>query len=196
MFLVLIAIGAYIYLAFCVLFYGLRFGSFAVTAWIMAFLFVALIAWSVHHLLTPTKKQKKAMQQLAQRAQAQRPAPAPSPAPVAADPIHHITFRVAGVTFENEDGTSRQNILSNLKFVPEEDLDVTFTETTYDGAPAIEVHINGDQVGYVPKAKISTMQEALASFAWTIEDVRILGGGRTEDGERLNYGVEITGSWI
>lgn len=196
MFLVLIAIGAYIYLAFQVFFQGLRFGSFMTSVGIMAILFIILIAWSVHHLMTPTKKQKKAMQQLAQRAQAQRPAPAPSPAPVAADPIHHITFRVAGTTFENEDGTSRQNILSNLKFVPEEDLDVTFTETTYDGAPAIEVHINGDQVGYVPKAKISTMQEALASLAWTMEDVRILGGGRTEDGERLNYGVEITGSWI
>lgn len=196
MFLVLIAIGAYIYLAFQVLFHGLRFGSFMTSVGIMAVLFIVLIVWSVHHLLTPTKKQKKAMQQLAQRVQAQPQAPAPAAAPIAADPIHHITFRVAGVTFDNEDGTSRQCNLADLKFEePSGPEDVTFRETTYKGDPAIEVYISNKQVGYVPKTTIPTMLEALSSSSWTVDDLRIIGGGKTEDGRRLSYGAEITGSW-
>ena len=113
-----------------------------------------------------------------------------------------ISFRVAGVTFDNDDGTSRQDILRHLHFGDApyaddpEDLDVDFVETDYHGDPAIEVHINGYQVGHVPKGKVNAMLKAIASHADTVDSVRIIGGGRKEDGERISYGCEIEVSYI
>lgn len=113
-----------------------------------------------------------------------------------------IRFRVAGVTFDNDDGTSRQDILRHLYFGDApyaddpEDLDVDFVETDYHGDPAIEVHINGYQVGHVPKGKVNAMLKAIASHADTVDSVRIIGGGRKEDGERMSYGCEIEVSYI
>ena len=113
-----------------------------------------------------------------------------------------ISFRVAGVSFDNDDGTSRQDILRHLHFGDApyaddpEDLDVEFIETDYQGDPAIEVHINGYQVGHVPQEKVSAMLKAIASHADTVDSVRIIGGGRTEDGERISYGCEIEVSYI
>lgn len=113
-----------------------------------------------------------------------------------------ISFRVAGVTFDNDDGTSRQDILRHLHFGDApyaddpEDLDVEFIETDYQGDPAIEVHINGYQVGHVPKGKVNAMLKAIASHADTVDSVRIIGGGRKEDGERMSYGCEIEVSYI
>ena len=130
-----------------------------------------------------------------QRSQAQTAAPSDSEEKT-------ISFRVAGVSFDNDDGTSRQDILRHLHFGDApyaddpEDLDVDFVETDYHGDPAIEVHINGYQVGYVPKGKVNAMLKAIASHADTVDSVRIIGGGRTEDGERISYGCEIEVSYI
>lgn len=131
----------------------------------------------------------------AQRSQTQTAAPSDSEEKT-------IRFRVAGVSFDNDDGTSRQDILRHLYFGDApyaddpEDLDVEFIETEYQGDPAIEVHINGYQVGHVPQEKVSAMLKAIASHADTVDSVRIIGGGRKEDGERISYGCEIEVSYI
>lgn len=110
-----------------------------------------------------------------------------------------ITFRVAGTTFDNDDGSSRQEILRHLKFgdAPwandQDDLTATLEETEYDGQQAITVFINDYQVGFVPKTSIRQVAAARKHVATCyVSDVRILGGGADSEGRPLSYGCEIT----
>lgn len=62
---------------------------------------------------------------------------------------------VAGVTFDNDDGTSRQEIMKNLvgnnkTFISYCD----FKYTTFEDEMAIEVYIDKQMIGYVPRTKI------------------------------------------
>ncbi len=112
-----------------------------------------------------------------------------------------VTFRVAGVTFDNDDGSSRQEILRHLRFRDEPYVDedaelmVNFVESEYEGQLAIEVWINDYQVGHVPKSKISQVKAAMDSHAWTVDSCSIYGGSRDESGEKHSYGCEISLSW-
>ena len=70
-----------------------------------------------------------------------------------------------------------------------------FVESEYDGQLAIEVHINGYQVGFVPKTLVRKVKAAMDSYAWTVDGYSIYGGSMEEYGEKHNYGCEITISW-
>ena len=175
------------------LFHGLRIGSFLSTVAIVGFLFIVLVLWSVHKLAQPGKKMKQA----AARAVADRQATARAVSSLADSGT--VSVRVAGVTFDNEDGTSRQDILRHLRFGDSpwaddpDDLVATLEETTFDGALAFAVLVNGYQVGFVPKASVSKVAEAQQHPATCfVSSVRITGGGMSEDGARLSYGCEIT----
>lgn len=60
--------------------------------------------------------------------------------------------KVAGVTFCNPDGESRQKILDNLGFGWKT---AVLKQTVFEGERAVEVWIEGKQVGYIPKANLS-----------------------------------------
>jgi len=60
--LVLLCWAGYLYLADRVVFHGLRLGSFITSIAAIAFLFVVLVIWTVHHLSEPSKQQKEAAQ--------------------------------------------------------------------------------------------------------------------------------------
>lgn len=190
---VVIAWLAYFYFFYQFLFNGFRISNFITTLLIISGLFIALVLWTVHRITEPSKKKKQA----AARAAAARLAA--DRATVAAADSGSITFRVAGVTFENNDGTSRQEILRHLKFGDApwaddpEDLTATLEETEYEGEQAFAVFVNGYQVGNVPKAsirKVAVAQEHVATCY--VSAVRILGGGMDQDGRELSYGCEIT----
>ena len=65
-----------------------------------------------------------------------------------------LVIPVASVTFDNDDGTSRQKILKDLK-VTGGDAYLNLEEYEYKGAPAIRVLVNDMCVGNVPKARVA-----------------------------------------
>ena len=139
----------------------------------------------------------------AKPAAAPAPAPAPkaSPAPAPAKPAEQfrfLTFRVAGVTYRNEDRTERQVILRHIKFedspyVTDGTVDIHITPYDYQGEPAFKVLVNDYQIGSVPRDKVQEVRDAMDHGA-TVSAFDIYGGG-TRNGEKLSYGCEITLRW-
>ena len=122
----------------------------------------------------------------------------PRKAPVAEKakaPYEFMTFRVAGVSFNNEDGTSRQSILRAFRFRDppfDEHSNVTVEDTGYNGEPAFQIKLNGICVGWVPKDEIAEL-----SSKWDkidkITAFDVTGGGFDPDtGERRHYGATIS----
>jgi CTP-dependent riboflavin kinase len=71
-------------------------------------------------------------------------------------------FRVVGVTFNNDDGTSRQRLLRKIKqekrpFNKEQN--VVLEQYIFRGQPAISVEVNGFQIGNIPKEDVSFIIE-------------------------------------
>lgn len=183
--------------AYCIffvqfLFHGFRIRDFITTILIIGVLFILLVLWTVHKLTEPSKRARMA-------AAARQAAGSPAPSSGSAAGSGSVTFRVAGTTFENDDGTSRQDILRHMKFGDSpwaedpEDLMVTIEEETYEGELAFAVFINDYQVGFVPKNYIKKVETARQNIATCfVSDVKITGGGISEDGRKLSYGCTIT----
>lgn len=64
---------------------------------------------------------------------------------------------LAGVTFENEDGTSRQKLLKDFKARGGQ-ADLELEEYEYKGAPAIRVLVDGECVGNIPRNRVDELQ--------------------------------------
>ena len=190
--LVIIVWLAYVYFVIQVLLNGLRIVNFTTSIGIIVIGFFVMAFWGVHHLtrvkITPRSVPK--------------PDDPPAPAPVSSSsPFANkkkFTFRVAGTTFSNPDGSSRQTILRHMKFGDEpyahgqDPLEVVISPVTFEGAPAFEIYINDYMIGYVPKQHIQQMQAISDSEDCTIKHVAIIGGGNAPDGAPLAYGCEIT----
>ena len=181
---------AYAFLVTRVIFHGFRIGDFGTTVIVLAVGLVVAIWWSVHFTIKPTKRRLK-------QATTVRPAPAhqvpvPESAPVS------IKFNVAGTTFTNSDGSSRQEILRHLRFGDPPyaekpgDLSLSLREESFRGDPAIAVLINGYQVGFVPKDTISEVQAAMISKSWAVDSLLITGGGVLDNGEKCSYGCSVS----
>jgi len=180
---VFVAWVAYIFLFIQFIFHDFRIGSFLTTAVVFGVAFFVLIFWTLHHLTHPRK--------FIQQPAVPQEAPA-APAP-AADDSGTITFRVAGVTFENDDGESRQDILQDLRGEDPDDLVAELQATEYNGEPAVAVLVNGRQVGNVPKKLVREVSAAMEHVATCyISGVRIIGGGEDREGNQLSFGCEIT----
>ena len=81
-------------------------------------------------------------------------------------------FSVAGVTFANEDGSSRQKILSEIydaQLAEDLDPDVTLERYEYEGKPAIHVLVNGRCVGNVPRMEVDDVSEIMDKALKRIE---------------------------
>lgn len=63
----------------------------------------------------------------------------------------HRAFRtyVAGVTYNNADGSSRQETIRKMS--PGDS--ISFNATKFNGEPAIELHFKEKMIGYLPKAE-------------------------------------------
>lgn len=64
-----------------------------------------------------------------------------------------IRTSIAGVTFNNEDGTSRQKILKDVKSYLG-DAELTLQEYQFNGKPAIHVYLDDQCIGDIPKARV------------------------------------------
>ena len=66
---------------------------------------------------------------------------------------------VAGVTFNNEDGESRQEILKSFIGKKRQYIGYcTFHFTTWEDEDAIEVWMNDKMIGYIPRTKINLVE--------------------------------------
>lgn len=61
-------------------------------------------------------------------------------------------IKVAGVTFANEDGESRQEILKDFGFGYRYAI---LKQTTFDGERAVEIWVDSKLIGYVPKTQLN-----------------------------------------
>ena len=104
----------------------------------------------------------------------------------------HIKFKVKGVTFKNDDGSSRQTILRKLKFRDppfDEKVITSLEEYEFDGERALAICVNDLQIGSLPKELLDIAFEHIDDNL-CISAVDVYGGGKDEDGERRNYGAE------
>lgn len=68
------------------------------------------------------------------------------------------TFRVVGVTFQNEDGRSRQEILKKIRYrgAPyRTDPDIRLVKHDYNGGEAVAVYANEEQIGHISEIDLS-----------------------------------------
>lgn len=95
--------------------------------------------------------------------------------------VREIHTKVAGVTFRNEDGTSRQKILADI--CPGEA--VSFEYYEYQGAPAYSVNWCGQQIGNLPADLARDLHDLPDTYTFVGEANEITGG----DG--LKYGCNL-----
>lgn len=76
------------------------------------------------------------------------------------------TIRVAGVTFNNPDGTSRQELIRNLGTGWKT---AKLRQTEYEGERAVEVRISGHLVGYIPKTQLGNPMSEQSELTALIE---------------------------
>ena len=75
---------------------------------------------------------------------------------------NRINFNVAGVTFNNDDGTSRQELLRALyEKKGYSKRDILLQKYEYDGKDAVHVIARGNIIGNVPKECVKTIIEHL-----------------------------------
>lgn len=104
----------------------------------------------------------------------------------------YFKFRVAGVTFSNGRKT-RQAILRKIKWgdEPFDFVEWTIEKYDYNGAPAVGVYANGEQVGNVPKEQLAFVLDNWDRIR-SVYHTDIYGGGTDDNGQPLNFGCEVT----
>ncbi len=103
-------------------------------------------------------------------------------------------IKVAGVTFNNDDGVSRQLILRKLHFHDSpfnEYADVEIKQYDFNGQPAFGVYVNNMQIGNIPAALVPFIQENISRIE-SISYIDVYGGGHSQDGQPISYGCKIT----
>lgn len=86
-------------------------------------------------------------------------------------PVNY-TYKIVGVTFENDNGTDRQQLLKKiynravkeLKADPWLDVDynVSFRSYEFDGSPALAVLVDGYEIGNIAADSVNDVSEILA----------------------------------
>ena len=138
---------------------------------------------------------RKAKNAPAVRRDAPAPAAPAKPAQPARQEYQFVNFKVAGVTFKNEDGSDRQTILRHIKFqdppyiTDPDNVDIEIKHFEYQGEPAFRCVVNGYTIGNVPKAQVQEVADAIEHGA-VVSGFHVTGGG-SMDGEKIRYGCDI-----
>lgn len=105
-----------------------------------------------------------------------------------------FTFKIAGVTYKNEDRHSRQAILRRLKYGDPPfncgDVDLELKEYEHEGEPAVGVYLAGEQVGNIARDDLATLLPRMDRFVDCVS-YEVTGGGQ-RNGEKLNYGLKLS----
>lgn len=126
-------------------------------------------------------------------------APTPAPSKIAPSIVKPVptererTFKIVGVTFKNEDGTSRQKLIQKIDEAGVYAYEFSFEEYDYEGETAIGLFFEDDdyesrQLGNISRAEVDSMLRIMDQI--TDFDVEIIGG----DG--LSYGIRVTVKYI
>lgn len=98
-----------------------------------------------------------------------------------------IVTKVAGVTFDNEDGTERQDILR--QYVENGSTDaISLVKSSYKGNDAVDVMCGDYCVGKIPKDVIPTVVSVIDRVSSVIMDVNTF---ENDDGEEI-YRADLT----
>lgn len=84
-----------------------------------------------------------------------------------------IRTKVVGVTFQNDDGESRQDILSRMTG----DERIEIEKTTYNGEPAAYVKWGNKILGYLSAELATDLEAKYPNARYTAEILEISGGG-------------------
>lgn len=113
------------------------------------------------------------------------------------DQVNALTIKIAGVTFSNPDGSRRQTILRRCKWHDEpyahteDEVNLEFRPTEFEGAPAVEIWIEDDncefhQIGYVPREYAAFFVSSMDYYDGYY-DFEVYGGGNGK-----SYGASVT----
>ena len=115
-----------------------------------------------------------------------------SPAP--SNEFEFVPVKVVGVTFNNDDGESRQDYLHDIRFKRPPfsgPLEVTLNQGEYNGEIAYSVCVNGYQIGNVPKSQVAYVHENYDRIL-EVSKINVYGGGTGKEGQPISFGAEIT----
>lgn len=103
-------------------------------------------------------------------------------------------YKVVGVSFDNADGSSRQDILKKMHFREppfNKPFDLELRPYDYEGEQAVAVCAAGQIIGNISR---DDLPEVLGSWQRTkdICAIDVYGGGTAYDGRELKYGAKIT----
>ena len=109
---------------------------------------------------------------------------------------HKRVLKVAGVTFNNDDGSSRQALLKKLYFrdAPFDDYtQISFEQFFWQDEIAFKVLADGYCIGNVAKKDIDFIN--IHELDLLVEDIEVV-GGVAPSGEHINYGCNIRVSYL
>ena len=110
----------------------------------------------------------------AKEAAGQQATPRAMGAPAAGSRIAEtIRTKVVGVTYQNDDGESRQDILSRMTG----DEEIEIEKTTYNGEPAVYVKWGNKILGYLSAELAKDLAARYPNARYTAEILEISGGG-------------------
>ena len=114
--------------------------------------------------------------------------------PLAENQYDFLKFRLAGVSFKNSDGKSRQTLLRKMKFrdppFDGDSWDINLRQYEFEDEDAVGVYVNGYMIGNVPRENISYVVLNWDRFD-AVTSFEVIGGGKTANGEDLKYGAEV-----
>lgn len=108
--------------------------------------------------------------------------------------FEYLEIKVAGVTFKNDKGPTRQTLLKKIKqrSAPfDEYLEISINQYDFEGELAYSICVNDRQIGNVPKLQVQYLHDNIERFV-AITGINIYGGYRDEDGYFKSYGATIT----
>lgn len=106
---------------------------------------------------------------------------------IEAEKTGRIVTKVAGVTFDNEDGTDRQYILR--QYVENGSTDaITLVKSSYKGNDAVDVMCGGFCVGKIPKNVVADVVNVIDRVSSVIMDV---GTFENDEGDEI-YRADLT----
>lgn len=104
------------------------------------------------------------------------------------EPLELIETRVAGVTFENDDGTNRQEILKKCK--PGDSIVLEHWPMPEDEYAVKVLRENGEQLGHIPREDAEDVAEWLGSANSVTAKIKKITGG-TKDKPTIGCIIEI-----
>ena len=92
-------------------------------------------------------------------------------------PVQRIPFefKVAGVSYRNDDGTERQDLIKEIKAGKQ--VKITISPYQYNGKPAFGVYADGKQLGNVPSDLVDEIQKVYKP-GYTVTEYKVLGSGQ------------------